>query len=91
MRIPEETDPTHALMWMMGLWTERISADVEGADVSGVEKLQASSSMVARRVGAYDLAALSRAVRTARDQSHPEGERELRSSVDEINDGRRSV
>jgi protein-disulfide isomerase len=53
-------------------WSERVVADVESADVSGVAGTPSFFVNGQRQVGAYDLATLSRAVRTARDQSHLE-------------------
>jgi Na+/H+ antiporter NhaA len=50
-------------------WSERVAADVESADVSGVAGTPSFFVNGQRQAGAYDLATLSRAVRTARDQS----------------------
>jgi protein-disulfide isomerase len=49
-------------------WSERVAADVESADESGVAGTPTFFINGQRHVGAYDLATLSRAVRTARDQ-----------------------
>ena len=50
-------------------WAERIAADVESADVSGVAGTPSFFVNGQRQMGAYDLATLSRAVRTAREQA----------------------
>jgi Na+/H+ antiporter NhaA len=47
-------------------WAERVAADVESADVSGVAGTPTFFVNGQRQMGAYDLATLSRAVRTAR-------------------------
>ena len=55
-------------------WSERVAADVESADVSGVAGTPSFFVNGQRQVGAYDIATLSRAVRTARAQAdieHP--------------------
>jgi Na+/H+ antiporter NhaA len=49
--------------------SERVAADVESADVSGVAGTPSFFVNGQRQVGAYDLATLSRAVRTARAQA----------------------
>jgi Na+/H+ antiporter NhaA len=56
-------------------WSERVAADVESADVSGVAGTPSFFVNGQRQVGAYDLATLGRAVRTARDQSDLEHRR----------------
>ena len=56
-------------------WSERVAADVESADVSGVAGTPSFFINGQRQVGAYDLATLSRAVRTARAQSNIEHQR----------------
>jgi Na+/H+ antiporter NhaA len=50
-------------------WSERVAADVESADVSGVAGTPSFFVNGQRQVGAYDIATLSRAVRTARAQA----------------------
>lgn len=50
-------------------WTERIAADVESADLSGVAGTPSFFVNGQRQMGAYDLATLSRAVSTARAQA----------------------
>jgi protein-disulfide isomerase len=50
-------------------WTERIAADVESADLSGVAGTPSFFVNGQRQMGAYDLATLSRAVGTARAQA----------------------
>ena len=50
-------------------WAERVAADVESADVSGVAGTPTFFVNGQRQMGAYDLATLSRAVRTAREQA----------------------
>ena len=50
-------------------WAERIEADVESADVSGVAGTPSFFVNGQRQMGAYDLATLTRAVRTAREQA----------------------
>ena len=50
-------------------WAERIAADVESADVSGVAGTPTFFVNGQRQMGAYDLTTLSRAVRTAREQA----------------------
>jgi protein-disulfide isomerase len=47
-------------------WTERVAADVESADLSGVAGTPSFFMNGQRQPGAYDIATLSRAVRTAR-------------------------
>jgi Na+/H+ antiporter NhaA len=56
-------------------WTERVAADVESADVSEVAGTPSFFVNGQRQAGTYDLATLSRAVRTARDQSDLERRR----------------
>jgi Na+/H+ antiporter NhaA len=56
-------------------WSERVAADVESADESGVAGTPSFFVNGQRQVGAYDLVTLSRAVRTARDQSQLEDRR----------------
>ena len=50
-------------------WAERVAADVESADLSGVAGTPTFFVNGQRQMGAYDLATLSRAVRTAREQA----------------------
>jgi Na+/H+ antiporter NhaA len=50
-------------------WSERVAADIESADVSGVAGTPSFFVNGQRQVGAYDIATLSRAVRTARAQA----------------------
>jgi Na+/H+ antiporter NhaA len=50
-------------------WGERVAADVESADLSGVAGTPSFFVNGQRQMGAYDLATLSRAVRTARAQA----------------------
>ena len=50
-------------------WGERVAADVESADVSGVAGTPTFFVNGQRQMGAYDLATLSRAVSTARAQA----------------------
>ena len=50
-------------------WTERVAADVESADLSGVAGTPTFFVNGQRQMGAYDLSTLSRAVRTAREQA----------------------
>ena len=50
-------------------WSERVAADIESADVSGVAGTPSFFVNGQRQVGAYDLATLGRAVRTARAQA----------------------
>ena len=50
-------------------WRDRVAADVESADVSGVAGTPTFFVNGQRQHGAYDLATLSRAVRTARSQA----------------------
>ena len=50
-------------------WGERVAADVESADVSGVAGTPTFFVNGQRQMGAYDLATLGRAVRTARAQA----------------------
>jgi Na+/H+ antiporter NhaA len=50
-------------------WSERVAADVESADVSGVAGTPSFFVNGQRQVGAYDIATLSRVVRTARAQA----------------------
>jgi Na+/H+ antiporter NhaA len=50
-------------------WVERVASDVESADVSEVAGTPSFFVNGQRQVGAYDLATLSRAVRTARAQA----------------------
>ena len=50
-------------------WSERVAADVESADVSGVAGTPSFFVNGQRQAGAYDLATLSRAVTTARAQA----------------------
>jgi protein-disulfide isomerase len=55
-------------------WNERVAADVESADVSGVAGTPTFFVNGQRQMGVFDLATLSRAVRTARAQAdigHP--------------------
>jgi Na+/H+ antiporter NhaA/predicted DsbA family dithiol-disulfide isomerase len=47
-------------------WSDRVAADVESADVSGVAGTPSFFINGQRHVGAYDIETLSRAVRTAR-------------------------
>jgi len=47
-------------------WSERVAADIESADLSGVAGTPSFFVNGQRQVGGYDLATLSRAVRTAR-------------------------
>jgi Na+/H+ antiporter NhaA len=48
-------------------WSDRVAADVESADVSGVAGTPSFFVNGQRQAGAYDLASLSRAVTTARE------------------------
>jgi Na+/H+ antiporter NhaA len=48
-------------------WSDRVAADVESADVSGVAGTPSFFVNGQRQAGAYDLATLSRAVTTARE------------------------
>ena len=50
-------------------WAERVAADVESADLSGVAGTPSFFVNGQRQMGAYDLATLGRAVRTARAQA----------------------
>jgi protein-disulfide isomerase len=50
-------------------WAERVAADVESADLSGVAGTPTFFVNGQRQLGAYDLATLGRAVRTAREQA----------------------
>ena len=50
-------------------WAEHIAADVESADLSGVAGTPSFFVNGQRQMGAYDLATISRAVRTARAQA----------------------
>ena len=50
-------------------WAERVAADVESADLSGVAGTPTFFVNGQRQMGAYDLATLGRAVRTAREQA----------------------
>ena len=50
-------------------WSERVAADVESADVSGVAGTPSFFVNDQRQSGAFDLATLSRVVRTARAQA----------------------
>jgi Na+/H+ antiporter NhaA len=50
-------------------WSERVAADIESADVSDVAGTPSFFVNGQRQVGAYDIATLSRAVRTARAQA----------------------
>ena len=50
-------------------WSERVAADIESADLSGVAGTPSFFVNGQRQVGAYDIATLSRAVRTARAQA----------------------
>jgi Na+/H+ antiporter NhaA len=50
-------------------WSERVAADVESADISGVAGTPTFFVNGRRQPGVYDLATLSRAVRTARAQA----------------------
>ena len=50
-------------------WNERVAADVESADVSGVAGTPSFFVNGQRQSGGYDIGTLSRAVRTARAQS----------------------
>jgi Na+/H+ antiporter NhaA len=50
-------------------WSHRVAADVESADVSGVAGTPSFFVNGRRQAGAYDLATLARAVRTARAQA----------------------
>jgi Na+/H+ antiporter NhaA len=50
-------------------WVERVAADIESADVSGVAGTPTFFVNGQRQMGAYDLETLSRAVRTARAQA----------------------
>jgi Na+/H+ antiporter NhaA len=50
-------------------WSERVAADVESADLSGVAGTPSFFVNGQRQMGAYDLATLSRTVRTARAQA----------------------
>jgi protein-disulfide isomerase len=56
-------------------WSERVAADVESADVSGVAGTPSFFVNGQRQMGAYDLATLSRAVSTARAQADSERRR----------------
>ncbi len=59
---------------MNNRWSERVAADIESADVSGVAGTPSFFVNGQRQAGAYDIATLSRAVRTARAQAeikHP--------------------
>jgi protein-disulfide isomerase len=51
-------------------WSEHVAADVESADVSGVAGTPTFFVNGQRQMGVYDLATLSRAVRTARAQAY---------------------
>jgi predicted DsbA family dithiol-disulfide isomerase len=48
-------------------WSDRVAADVESADVSGVAGTPSFFVNGQRQAGAFDLATLSRAVTTARE------------------------
>jgi predicted DsbA family dithiol-disulfide isomerase len=50
-------------------WSERVAADIESADVSGVAGTPSFFVNGHCQMGTYDLATLSRAVRTARAQA----------------------
>jgi Na+/H+ antiporter NhaA len=50
-------------------WSDRVAADVESADVSGVAGTPSFFVNGQRQTGAYDLTTLSRAVTTAREQA----------------------
>jgi Na+/H+ antiporter NhaA/predicted DsbA family dithiol-disulfide isomerase len=50
-------------------WSDHVAADIESADVSGVAGTPSFFVNGQRQAGAYDLATLSRAVRTARAQA----------------------
>ena len=50
-------------------WAERVAADVESADLSGVAGTPTFFVNGQRQMGAYDLATLGRAVRAAREQA----------------------
>ena len=50
-------------------WSEHVAADIESADLSGVAGTPSFFVNGQRQVGAYDIATLSRAVRTARAQA----------------------
>ena len=50
-------------------WAEHVAADVESADLSGVAGTPTFFVNGQRQLGAYDLATLGRAVRTAREQA----------------------
>ena len=50
-------------------WREHVAADIESADVSGVAGTPSFFVNGQRQMGAYDLATLSRAVKTARAQA----------------------
>ena len=50
-------------------WSDRVAADVESADVSGVAGTPSFFVNGQRQAGAYDLTTLSRAVTTARQQA----------------------
>jgi protein-disulfide isomerase len=50
-------------------WSDHVAADVESADVSGVAGTPSFFVNGQRQMGAYDLASLTRAVRTARSQA----------------------
>ncbi len=56
-------------------WGERVAADIESADVSGVAGTPSFFVNGQRQMGGYDLATLSRAVRTARAQADIESRR----------------
>ena len=56
-------------------WSERVAADVESADVSGVAGTPTFFVNGQRQAGAYDISTLSRAVRTARAQADIEDRR----------------
>jgi Na+/H+ antiporter NhaA len=56
-------------------WGERVAADMESADVSGVAGTPSFFVNGQRQMGGYDLATLSRAVRTARAQADIESRR----------------
>ena len=56
-------------------WSERVAADVESADVSGVAGTPSFFVNGQRQVGTYDLATLGRAVSTARAQADIEPRR----------------